>query len=378
MRVGIITFHKAINYGSVLQTWATQNLLEREGFEVDVIDYEPEHYGEIYDIFRHGMTASAIRFNLHRLPVSALMQIRRSHFSAFRRKNLRLTSPYYCNSQFAELEKYDCLISGSDQIWNVKIKDCDPIYFLPGIDVPRKIAYAVSMGNSDFSQCTDEQLMQYREWISDFDSISVREKATTEKIGGLLETKKEVICTLDPTLLHNKDDYLEIMSPRLVKEDYIFLYNIWNPDDGYRIARMVSERLRKPVYTLMTIKNVKTVVRVNKLGINVLYTKSAPGDYLSLIYHADCVITDSFHGTAFSIIFEKPMVCINYKMDNSDYKNDIRLRNILGLFDLQERYVRVDQLDQLDLEKQIDFKSVTERRMEIAQESIQWLMNAIR
>ena len=256
------------------------------------------------------------------------------------------------------------------------IKDCDPAFFLPDVKNVRKIAYAVSMGNSDFATLNELEQQKYKNWIMDYDYISVREEKTEDKINRLLENEKTYFCAVDPTLLHRKEDYDLIASKRIVSGEYIFLYNIWNPEDGFEMAKTVSEMLELPVYTIMTWNNLRMFVTITKNGIKTKVFKTAPEHFLSLIRNATFVMTDSFHGTAFSIIFEKPFVCINYRVNNN-LKNDIRIYNILNIFGLENRYISKKMIDCLNLSEPLDYETITRNRMQIADKSIHWLLNAI-
>lgn len=377
MKIGILTFHKAINYGSVLQTWSTQTLLEKAGYEVEVIDYEPGVWSSLYGTFRKGRSLSVLKQNIKILPIAYFSWKRTKGFECFRKNKLHLSEEkYMISSDFSKLaQKYDCIICGSDQIWNIDIQDCDPIYFLPNIPVKKKIAYAVSVGNSDLTnERANEEL---KKQISDFNAITVREERTIERINHFVGAEKVKACTLDPTLLHNKEEFYSICAPRRVKEDYIFLYNIWNVNEGFQIAKEVSNRKKLPVYTIMTVKSLHILYRIYKNDIRIVMTKTAPEDYLSYFRYASFTITDSFHGTAFSIIFEKPFLCVNYTKPDGSYKNDIRLRNVLGYYDLTDRYVTAAQVKEYNLDLVPDYTVVTKKRMEQAEKSIDLLLSEI-
>lgn len=371
-KIGILTFHKAINYGSVLQAYALQSLLTERGYDVEIIDYEPQKLSEIYSVF----IKKSIVSNLKRLPIAWFYQKKKVLFSKFRTSKLHLSAKkYFYHSSFEELaDLYDCIICGSDQIWNVAIKDCDPIFFLPGVNT-KKITYAVSVGNTDFVQVPDADC--YLPWIRDFAHITVREKKTEDKLKMFLQTDESFACTLDPTMLHPMEKYETIASPRIIKDDYIFIYNIWNGADGFEIASRISEKMNLPVYTMLTVKNISMVVQIKRKGIHVDMIHTAPQDYLSFIKNASFVITDSFHGTAFSIIFEKKFVCVNYKKANGEWKNDIRLNNILSIFGLEHRYVTREGIDLLDIHEQLDYEQITAKRMELAQNSIDVLLKDV-
>lgn len=369
MKIGILTFHKAINYGSVLQTWSLQQFLLSEGHEVEIIDYEPAAWKSIYGIFNKIQSYHTIKRNLKLLPLSFFYNNKSKSFKKFREKYLNLSNQkYYIGSNFSNLSsKYDCIICGSDQIWNIKIADCDPIYFLPDIKPQKKIAYAVSVGNSDFIGIENADL--FKKWILDFDHISVREQKTIDKLYQFTEKQVAEFCTLDPTLLHMKETFYPLCSKRIIKEDYIFLYNIWNDKDGFKIAKEISKQKGLPVYTILTVRNLRLALRIKKNNIKILFTHLSPNDYLSLIRYSSFVISDSFHGTAFSIIFEREFISVNYQKEDGSYKNDVRLNNILDNFKLKNRYITVDQLANFDLNSLIDYNDVTSSRMHCAKTS---------
>ena len=373
MRIGILTFHKSINYGSVLQAFALQSKLQSLGYDVSIIDYEPEKYLEMTKLF---LTNGSVYQNLNILPIAFFQKHKQNMFKRFRSNRLNLSeNTYYYNSDFRELNNnYDCIICGSDQIWNVAIKDCDDVYFLPGINI-KKIAYSISVGNSGNALLTsDKELAQ---WINEFSSISVREKETIDIIRELIGYEKSIQQTLDPTLLLDKETYLKYMSHSYVSGDYIFLYNIWNGSDGFEIAETISEKLGMPVYAMLPAKNLTGLLKIKNHSIKFILYHSKPEDFLSLIQKASFVITDSFHGTAFSLIFEKQFISVNYKKDEHQYKNDVRIINILGLFNLNDRYIsKYDDISIIN-SNQVDYDVVTPVRKQLAENSIDILVNAI-
>lgn len=376
MKIGILTFHKAINYGSVLQAWSLQQFLCSEGHDVEIIDYEPAAWKKIYKTSFKVKRLSDLKRLIYCLPLLPFYNKKCKNFNLFREKKLKLSQKKYnINSDFSNLSnEYDCIICGSDQIWNIKIADCDPIYFLPNIDT-KKIAYAVSVGNSDFVDIENENLL--RNYILDFEHITVREQKTIEKLSAFAKTEIVKYCTLDPTLLHKKEEFYQIIEKRIVKENYIFLYNIWNSNDGFKIAKKISKVKGLPVYTILCVSNFRLVLRIKNNSIKILFLNSSPSDFLSLIKYSSFVITDSFHGTAFSLIFEKPFICVNYKKENGEYKNDVRLNNILGNFELNYRYISLSQIDEFDFSKEIDYLKITEKRLILAEQSKNILKNQL-
>jgi hypothetical protein len=371
-KIGILTFHKSINYGSVLQCWALKNLLENHGYYVEVIDYEPKVYNRMYGVYIKGK----VKHNLNVVPVAKYVRRQQEGFEAFRNNTLNLSSEkYFYDSDFSSLDKYDAIVCGSDQIWNLTANDCDPIYFLPVKIRGRKVAYAVSSNDTNYDE--PEATGELKDWILDFDYLSEREETGSKKLEKFLGYKKRVDTNLDPTLLHVKSDFERISSPRVEKEPYIFLYSVWPNKDELEAARRLSDKLHMPVYTGFMDRTFKGLIKAGSKGIRVEKNYTSPSDYLSLIKYADWVVTDSFHGTAFSLIFEKKFITVNSRNSDGSLKNDRRVLSILGEVGLADRYIPVSAVDHFDLIKDIDYGRVTSKRMEVANESIGRLINAI-
>ncbi|WP_026766539.1 polysaccharide pyruvyl transferase family protein [Selenomonas ruminantium] len=372
MKIGILTYHKSINYGSVLQCWSLQQILKKRGYDVEVIDYHPDKYNEIYDLFVKGQYKRNIkRFFLKKY---ILKQI--DMFKEFREQYIDL-SPYKLtiNSDFSVLNKYDAIICGSDQIWNVRAFDCDPIYFLPLKIKGKKIAYAVSVNDMSFTEPKCDASL--KENILDFDYISVREESGAQKISRFIDGKKNIDVLLDPTLLQSKEEFLKIDSPRLKNEKYIFLYDVWYGKEGIEAAKKISKKLGLPVYTGFMNRDIKSILKVEMAGIHVELENTKPTDFLSLIKYADYIITDSFHGTAFSLIYEKKFVSINKRKDRESMKNDARIMNILSEVNLLDRYITLNQIEKFDFDKDIDYQLISDKRKGLAKNSIDRLCAAL-
>lgn len=359
-KIGILTFHKSINYGSVLQAWALSKVLD--DYEVYIIDYEPDVYKKNYAAFA---VSKGIKYNINRLlnyiPIKRQIRL----FSEFRKRYLNCTAQYSSKNLTSEiLNKYDAIITGSDQIWNVHAEDSDDAFFVPFKIKGKKIAYACSINTTDFSEtrCNDK-LMEY---ILDYDFISIREKSGADKVSRFIGNQKKIYTMLDPTLLNTKEAFNEITSKRIVQRPYIFLYNVWSGFSAVEAAQKISNLIGLPVYTAMMDSRIKQIMKIEKTGITVETKYTSPEDFLSLIKYSDLVITESFHGTAFSLIFEKKFVCINSRNDSGNLKNDERIINILNIVGLEERYISIEDISKFDFDKNINYKMVTQKRMEEA------------
>jgi len=177
--------------------------------------------------------------------------------------------------------------------------------------------------------------------------------------------------------LYSAREYDGICSKRIINQNYIFLYDMWSNSDALYAAKVISALFNLPVYTLFTKRNVKSMIKISKYGVKVITKNMSPTDFLSYIKYADFVITDSFHGTAFSLIFEKQFVCINEKQNSGKFKNDERITNILSELNINERYLRVDNIHSVKDLDNINYDIVTEKRKKLAKKSIDWLLKAI-
>lgn len=376
-KIAILTFHKSINYGSVLQTWALCNILKK--YEVEVIDYEPEKYKYLYSLFRpvHLSRPYNIRYNMYRLIDCVSLWNQINKFKVFRNEKLNLVHPCtYNNCDYNKIfSDYDAIITGSDQIWNVRAIDCDPIFFLPFKFDGIKIAYACSINDMDFTENkVDDEL---RANILDYNFISLRELSGVKKLSEFINHKKIVYNTLDPTLFNTKEDFMTITSPRIIECPYIFLYNVWSNTAGVEAAKKISKIFNLPVYTAVTRLGSMSIRKIESNGIHVAKKDTSPEDFLSLICYSDFVITESFHGTAFSLIFEKQFISINDTDNAGNRKNDERLESILEIMGLSNRYITVEEIDEFDFFSKINFCTVTKIRMKEAENSLKLLYGAI-
>lgn len=377
MKIGILTFHKSINYGSVLQAWALSTILKSMGYDVEVIDYEPTAYKKMYPLFRKFITFSDLKYNIKRIPIAKTITRQNHNFQSFQKKYLSVSKDHYTEtSDFTAMsQKYDCIICGSDQVWNIHAKDCDKVFFLPFEFTGKRIAYAVSVNNTTFreKEC-DEKL---KSAIRKFCFLSVREEKGAERLNQFVGEDRKIFTLLDPTLLHEKTDYDAICSNRIVRGEYIFLYNVWSSNAGIEAAKKLSKITGLPVYTTV-MKRDQTAIKKNRNnGIIVDDQHMSPSDFLSFIKYAAYVVTESFHGTAFSLIFEKNFVCVNEVRTDGSKKNDERIINILAQLGLQNRYLTLDQITWSVVEKKPDYGMVTRKRLQIAGYSLNLLKNAI-
>lgn len=375
-KIGILTFHKSVNYGSVLQAFALKETLKAMGHDVEVIDYQPDNYNHMYGLFRKPNSLYRVKYNTVNLLHAGVLTNRKKLFAEFREQHLDLSpEKYRYGDDMTELaDKYDAIICGSDQIWNPKSKDSDINYYLPIPHTLKKISYAVSLNDGFSDEFKDPQL--YNKLISDFDRLSVREQTAKEQLEAFLGTGDKVRVVLDPSLLHEKEDYDCICAPRREERPYIFLYTVHHNPTTQRAAQTLSKRTNMPVYYLYTDINSYKTERYFK---DFCYPKrnTSPTEFIGFIKNASLVVTDSFHGTAFSLVFEKPFFSIKKADDKGEPIRDKRIGDSLKKLGAESRYISEQEAATVNLDAEIDYAAVSAKRRELAKESLEYLKEAI-
>lgn len=298
MKVGVITFHSANNYGATLQTWALQKVLKNLGCDAGVIHYHPDVIDRLYDpmLMKKGINRLLKRLSLSIFNRQSLK--RYDKFQRFLDNNLQLLGDF---RTYEELKKaklgLDAYITGSDQVWNpTHIGGYNPAYFLefaePG---KKKLSYAASIGSDTIHPKYREDM---RRALSSFTGISVREASIQEAVQELSDQPVHVV--LDPTLLLAKEDYEDIKVKKEKKEPYILVYSIEKNSQVNALANKISVSLGMPIIQRRPLPGL-----INEQ--EPFYTADA-GEFVGLIEAADYVVTNSFHGTVFSILYGKPFV----------------------------------------------------------------------
>ena len=291
MRIGILTFQRAHNYGAILQCFALQEKLIELGCDVEVIDYCPPSM-DFYKYFKWSRFRPwhprSSFINLLSIP---RRKKRYDAFNDFIESHLKLSSPDTIESLS---EKYDLVIVGSDQVWNPQnsMGQYDEYYwgkFKKG-DKPKLITYAVSMGGAwkkaDWSKIKD--------FLANFDAISVREKKLCDIVKENCD--REVSWILDPTLLQTRDFWKSKVKQIEIAEPYLFFYQARNNKKALEYAKNVASQMQLKFVCLSA-----DVMRYNTDKM----ISADPFDFLTLINNASYVLTSSFHGTVFCYQMKK-------------------------------------------------------------------------
>lgn len=364
MKVANITLHAINNYGSVLQTLATEHLFEQLGCEVETIDYvrETAQLNSVFNILRYGGPGWLIKckqlflhlFHRHDKRVDTLNEFRKRCLHLGNRK-YRSDIELECNPPVA-----DVYCTGSDQTWNTVVQGGVPkaffLHFVP--DGKKRIAFSASFG---IDKLPNKDKNVVKSLLSHYSHISVREKTGLDILKDL--GFNDAIQVLDPTLAVDSAFWDLMASSRIVKEDYIFVYQLNTSTSFTKYVNNFSTAKRMPVLYVKA--------RENKGLKNSRYMECPkPEELLSLFKFSSYVITDSFHATAFSIIFHCNFI------DIYPEKFPSRLDSVLKLTNLESRHL-VDMSDYTITNKAIDYEHVDSIINKERLKTMTFLKNAI-
>lgn len=346
MKIGIITFHRAANYGAVLQAYALQFYLTEKGNEVEIIDYRCKEIEKVHSPFYFLYIKGAKNKIKQFLRFPVRLNKRRIFDDFLNRKITLSIGTDKRNLKVLLQEKYDIVIAGSDQIWNPELIHGDTAYMLDFVpDSMVKISYAASFG---LERLDVKTMALYKKYISRFEKLSLREQQGVAICGEVCD--KEAVNTLDPTFLLRKKDWERFMTaPKY--NNYVLLYMIKYSRKLIQTAQKLAESKGKQ---LIFISDSMRRIR----GIQ--YVSSAvPEEWVGLFYNAAYVVTNSFHGTAFSINFNKKMIV----------EGNTRITDLLDK--LAVKYVCEDSV--IDLRENINWESVNAALDALREESCRFL-----
>lgn len=337
-KVAFITIHVGQNFGSVLQTIATSVILKSIGAEPICIDYRPprvlyKRYWAVKKLSIHFIN-TIIDF-----PISGMA---RYLFKRYLHKQCKMSKPIYASDDFSKCcPKADVYITGSDQVWNfIHNEGYDGHYFFDSIKGV-KISFSSSIGMTELSKEESEII---RERLYTYKAISVREESAKELLSQLGLSATHLI---DPTLVFNKEMWEKFASKRLVKDPYLFVYLPYNITDKDLIYRTIKKVARQQN---LKIVSYSYTIRIDKDADKTLFY-TTPDKFLSLMYYADCIVTNSFHGTAFSINLNKQFWAY------MPSKFSTRISSILELCGLNDRLLD-DVITTNKMKKMIDYNPV--------------------
>lgn len=347
MEVKIITRHSPVNYGSLLQSIATIKVLEILGYDCKIIDYQRSDEKGIKAVLNslkskknwNRNILKSILYILVRYPTEKMGEVR---FSWMRKKYLSMTRLYDSYDSLKNIQS-DIFMTGSDQVWgNISRYEFDEAYFLTfAPKESKKISYAASFGKTEFS---DETAKRIKRMLSDYQHITVRENKAEillNKWG--VKNEGQVV---DPTLLLDFKDWNSYIK-KDIANNYVLVYEIHNNPNLDKYALDFSKHVKLPLV------RISAVLHQFNRGGRFVYCPDI-GVFLSYIKNCKYLITDSFHGTAFGLNFNKQI--IEVMPNNSTGSRNLSLLQLTGLTDR----IITDFSDFSISQKNIDYNRVNE------------------
>lgn len=358
MKVAVITRHSIFNYGSLLQTIATQAVIEKMGYECDIIDYQrdDENYRKIASVLvkKTKWNKNAILRMIYAATQSPKFYLMGKHFENLRDGVIKTTKMYHSIDELKEDKpQADMYMTGSDQVWGAIGNDpFDPAYFLGFTDQDDvRLSYAASFGKTQF---TDALLGTMKSYLEKYDAITVREQSAVDIINKMGAGKATQV--LDPTLLFDSTYWSRMICDPIPKK-YILVYQLHN-----------NRQMMEYAYQLAAEKNLKLVTMsstmqhlIHRGGKHIFLPTLS--QWLGYIKNASFMITDSFHGTAFAINFNTQFV--NILPEETSTRN----QSILSLVGLADRVI-TDYNNFSCFEQKIDYDKVNDLIQEKRKESL--------
>lgn len=353
MKLGILTFHRAKNYGAVLQCYALLSFLRAKEYDVSVIEYVPPYLAGVSDsssLLRKIVTyAKSVLYWIINIGETHIGDV----FTTFVNNHIFITD-------INKVKELSIVICGSDQIWNPYLcHGFDPIYFglIPHCSKHKTITYAASMGNVELTSFYEKDFLKK---LKNYYSISVRESQLSEFL-----TAKGILNTLvlDPVLLANAECFSDIVVPIRYKKPYILIYELTQMPHTYEFANRISSEIGADIVVVGGgLRKYLYKGIINKQWLS-------PEQFVSYFAGASFVVTNSFHGLAFSVIYNKPFYCIR----TGTWKDE-RIISLLGQLNLSHRMVK--DTDELSFST-IDYKIINRKLQELRTLSEAYLINNI-
>lgn len=368
MKISIITRHAIANYGSLLQSIATEKLFHKFDFKTEIINYIPESekIENIVDSYINNSNfwnKNFITRCMYKLLQSKNIFDMNKIFSLYQRKYLNLSEKEYHSKEelIKDKPKTNIFCTGSDQVWGpIGDKKYDDNYFLDFIDKDDiAISYAASFGREVIEPELKSKLYQL---VNKYDGLLVREDSAVEILKRVNIKNAEQV--MDPTLLLNSDDWSNIcVDEKLINEDYILIYQLHHNRKMDEYAKRIAKITGKKLVRI-------NVSRYFKYKSGKFVYLPSPGEFLSYLKFADIVLTDSFHGTCFSIIYNKEFIDILPEV------TETRILSILKVFGLENRLVK-NYSDTSVLNEKIDYNKVNLKLKNMQQDSLNKLKNVL-
>ena len=365
-KIGILTFHRATNYGAILQAYALVQYLRNQGYDAKVIDYKPRGMGILYAQFNvPGLFRKFKRIVLNILMLPSLHNRyqKRKMFWDYIKNVLPMTERVDSTEILPDMDAY---IVGSDQIWSVCFTGgLDPFYW--GV-FDRKGAKMISYAGSA-AENMDESFYSNSnaKLLNSFDYISVREEELQKHLQKTLP-EKNIVKVLDPTLMAGTKYFEELVkNEKVLEKPYVLVYQVIRSKD-FLIQEYAKQLSKENGWDVVEIKNSKLYISSNgKLTIASGFIN--PSQYVSLFKYAQFVLTTSFHGTAFSLLFNRPFCVVSVSEEV-----DSRAKDLLSQLNIEDRLITLPINNPI---AEIDWNMTNKKLSELRVPSCNFLKEAL-
>lgn len=367
MKIATLTFHGSHNYGSVLQAYALSKQLELMGNEVEILNLRPQSQKDAYPRvpnFRRFVEKAFYFINKSKL------DRRYDEYERFINNVLPTTKTEYASTE--ELITvdfdYDAYVCGGDQIWNPVCQDFETAYYLQFLDnnsKAKRISYSPSLGKTEFDDETEKKIGA---WVQSFDNISVRETRGAKLVASLSGRTVDVVC--DPVVLLDRKYWDELAVDPKINEPYMLVYFLENNHGNKDFVDELSQALGLKVVVLT--EYLRDIIKpyIKKYD-------ASPEEFVGLFKNASFVYTNSFHGTAFATIYNKPFISvIDADQENAVNNNDSRKIDYLNLIGLQNRLVKNNLPPKEEL-LSCDYTEANKKIKEFREKSYKYLCDAL-
>lgn len=368
-KTGILTFHAAYNFGSNLQAYALQKTIEKLGYEVEIINFRPEIQRALYSIINTKIiNKGSILKNICNVMNYSKIKNRNARFESFIKNKLVKNTEVFLEEGDVKkiINNYTNVVCGSDQIWNLSEKTYDrsKIYYLDFDNNVNSIAYAPSFGND--INLLKNNWKEINTMVKKFKHISLREKDAVDYFN---ENGIKAQLALDPTLLLDKVEWNSLIDKPIINEPYILYYSLNGKKFSIDVTKQIQNSLKIKVI------NPYLHPRSMNSGFNIM-SDAGPLEFLNLIKYAECICTNSFHGTVFSILLEKPFYAIFDEKDGKIIREN-RKASLLEQLGLEKNMVSISNIGNFEEIKSIDYKEVKSRLNRLKETSISFLKKSL-
>lgn len=371
-----ITFHAPINYGAALQAFALQRAIQQElHYNNVIINYQSEMQKKEYSIFKQIESFRFFVRDVLSVAYYSKLKKKKQNFERFIEDKLTTTRELTSIEEVQQVAKqYDVLICGSDQIWNTNLPDYSDAYYLPSL--LNKISYGPSLGK----KISDKTIEKLKEYVNEFQYLSFREKASVELVKE--KYNRDSAQVVDPVFLLTANDWdkqTDEEGEEIIKKHekgYIFLYSIFYSDGLLEAVSNLSKEMNLPVITAFGSHNITKGIRTQQHGIKVDYCAD-PIRFIRYIKGSQMVVTDSFHGTAFSVLFHKDFLTFQTLRDGKPIRDE-RIANLLETVGISGNTLSNEKgIIQYSEDRQYDWDRVDVVTDILRRESLQWLKKSI-